>query len=143
MKNHRYLGVKLFFIFSIIVVSFGCTPEKTERSENEVTIAFFDAVYNKKDLKSVTTLSSVEFKKEVEKYRTVRNFSRRLLNLSFDSVEVETQKSKTQIIDELNIKITMTALLTGNRNGSIYKEVKKISLVKEGNVWLVDKILSQ
>jgi len=143
MKDYRNSYVKLLLIFSIIFLGCGCTPQKNELSGEKVTIAFFDAIYNKKDLNSAIELSSASFKKEVQKYKTARNFSRRLLNLSFDSVEIETQKSNTQVIAEHNTKITMTVLFTGKRNDRIYKDVKKVLLVKEGNVWLVDKFLNK
>jgi len=133
-------------MLSIIFLACGCNSEKTkitELTETEVTIAFFDAIYNKKDLKSIIVLSSASFKQKVKKYKTAQNFSRRLLNISFDSVEIEAQESNTEVIDELNISITMTALLTGKRNGSTYKDIKKIFLVKEGNIWLVDKLLDK
>lgn len=143
MNNYKNPYVKLFLIFSIIFLGCGCSPQKNEPSEEKVTIAFFDAIYNKKDLNSAIALSSASFKKEVQKYKTARNFSRRLLNLSFDSVEIETQKSNTQVIDEHNTKITMTVLFTGKRNDRIYKDVKKILLINEGDAWLVDKLLNK
>jgi len=68
-------------------------------------------------------------------------FARRLLNLSFDSVKIEIQKAKAQVIDEFSVKITMTVLFTGQRNDGIYKDVKKVRLIKEGNLWLVDQLL--
>lgn len=65
-----------------------------------------------------------------------------MLNLSFDSVEIETQKKNIQVIDEFNVEITMTVLFTGKRNDKIYKDVRKLLLVGEGDVWLVDKLLN-
>jgi hypothetical protein len=35
----------------------------------------------------------------------------------------------------------MTVLFTGKRDGGIYKDVKKVLLVKEGDIWLVDQLL--
>jgi len=45
----------------------GCNPKTAGPSEEEVTIAFFDAIYNKKDLKKAITLSSENFKKRGSK----------------------------------------------------------------------------
>jgi hypothetical protein len=125
----------------MVYLTASCTEETHERSESEVAIAFFDAIYNKKDLNTVLSLSSISFKEEVKKYKTVKNFSRRLLNLSFDSVSIETQKSASKVIDETNIQVTMTILLTGKRNDKSYKEVKRIRLIKKESIWLVDKLL--
>ena len=64
-----------------------------------------------------------------------------LLNLYFDSVKIETQKLNTQVIDEFNSQTTMTALFTGERNGKLHKDIKKIILLKKGDAWLVDQVL--
>ena len=125
----------------IVFFGCGCSPQKTERSETEVAIAFFDAIYNQKNLQKAITLSSKRFKKEVKEQRSARNFARRLLHLSFDTVEIETQKAKAQVLDDFSRKITMTVLFTGKRDGGIYKDVKKVLLVKEGDIWLVDQLL--
>jgi len=142
MNNYKNAYEKLLLIVLISFVSCGCNPKTAFPTEEEVTVAFFDAIYNKKDLNNAITLSSSSFKTELKKYKTARNFSRRSLNLSFDSVQIDTQKSNTQAIDEYKIKVTITVLLTGKRNDKIYKDVRKVLLVKEGDVWLVDKLLN-
>ena len=131
----------LLGLFLIICFSAGCKDEVKEPSESDVTIAFFDAVYNQKKLNKTLSLSSNSFKKEIAKYKTIRNFSRRALSLPFDSVTINTQKAHTLIIDELNIQVDMIVLLTGLRDGKTYKEVRKVRLIKKNNLWLMDKIL--
>jgi len=125
----------------MLYLTTGCQEKASYPSESDVTIAFFNAVYNQKDLNKVLSLSSERFKKEIKGYRTLNNFSRRALSLSFDSVTIETQKSNTKVIDEFNIQVVITVMLTGLRNERTYKEVKRVQLIKSNNVWLVDKIL--
>lgn len=122
---------------------FGCNSEEkeVEVSEKEVVLTFFNAIYNENDAKKAISLSSTDFKKELEKYHTASNIARRLFNMRFDSVSLHTSAMKTQIISEYNIQVTMMVQFTGKRNGSDYKDYKKIRLIKENNKWLVDKIL--
>jgi hypothetical protein len=134
-------NIGLLLILSMLYSTVGCKKEINEPSESEVTIAFFDAIYNQKDLKRVISLSSKRFTKEIQKYKTLNNFSRRALNLSFDSVTMETQKSNTKVIDEFNIQVVITVMLTGLRNERIYKEVKQVQLIKSNNTRLIDKLL--
>lgn len=110
-------------------------------SEKQVATAFFNAIYNEKNLEKAMSLSSNEFRLEMEKYHTVHNVARRLFNMSFDSVSLHTSAKKKQILDDYNIQVTMTVQFTGKRDGSKYKDYKKIQLIKEDNVWLVDKLL--
>ena len=133
--------ISLLLILSMLFLTTSCTEEIAGRSESEITIAFFDAVYNQKDLDAALSLSSASFKKDIIKYKTLNNFARRGLSLSFDSVSINTQKSAAKVIDAANIQVTMTVLLTGKHNERIYKEVREIQLVKKENSWLVNKLL--
>jgi len=138
LKNTSLIYALLFSIlFS------GCNSENkdTEVNEKKVAIAFFDAVYNSKDIKKIITLSSDRFKEKVSRYKTAQHFSRRVLNMQFDTVTMETAAANTQVIDEFNVKVTMTVLFTGQRNGSTFKDYRRIQLIKKDNVWLVDKLL--
>lgn len=134
-------SIRLLWLLSIIYLTAACTEEVHVPSESEVTIAFFDAIYNQKDLNATLLLSSDSFKKEIKRYRTLNNFTRRALNLSFDSVTIQTQKSTSKVIDDFNVQVVITVMLTGLRNDRIYKEVKKVQLIKKDNRWLVDKLL--
>ncbi|MCP4989247.1 MAG: hypothetical protein GY928_25275 [Colwellia sp.] len=142
MVIYKVRYISFLFLFSILSLLSGCTEEKESGpTESEVTIEFFNAVYNQKDLNKALSLSSEDFKKEIKKYKTINNFSRRVLNLSFDSVTIETQKSNTKVIDEFNIQVVITVMLTGQHNNKTYKEIKKLQLIRKNNVWLIDKLL--
>lgn len=141
----RNCNFYLIFITIVALVLFGCNSDKkeVEKPVQKVVIAFFDAIYNKKDLNRAVLFSSKNLKKELKQYKTVRHLSRRLLNMSFDSVTIETTTTKTQIIDEFNVQITMTVMFTGQLDGSLFKDYKNIRVIKENNAWLVDKILNK
>jgi len=130
------------FLSLTLLFSCGTDQNESEIAEKEVAMAFFDAIYNQKDLKEATKLSSVKFQKELKKYKTAKNLARRLLNLQFNSVKMTTAAQKTQIIDEYNAHVTMTVLFTGERFNGTFKDFKRIRLVKEKNNWVVDKILN-
>ena len=134
------------FLFLSSTILFGCNSEedkKIEVSEKQVAISFFDAIYNEKDLNITLSLSSTNFKKELKRYRTVNNIAKRLFQMRFDSVSLHTSAIKTQVIDEYNVQVTMTVLFTGKRDGKTYKDYRRIILIKEDNVWLIDKLLKQ
>jgi hypothetical protein len=127
-------------MLSIMIL--GCEARKEpDMTEKQVATAFFNAIYNEKDIDKAISLSSPEFKLEMEKYHTANNVARRLFNMTFDSVSLHTSAKKKQIIDDFNIQVTMTVQFTGKRDGNNYKDYKKIRLVKDNNVWLVDKLL--
>ena len=133
----------LLFLLLLSSLLFGCNSEeeKVEISEKQVAVSFFNAIYNEKDAKKAMSFSSTNFKKELEKYHTASNIARRVFDMRFDSVSLHTSAMKTQIINEFNVQVTMMVQFTGKRNGSDYKDYKKIRLIKENNKWLMDKIL--
>jgi len=130
----------MLFLLTQLLVACG-DDKKIEVSEKQVAMNFFDAIYNKKDIKQAMALSSKRFKEDVKKYKTASNFARRLLHLQFNSVKMTTAAQKTQIIDEYNTQVTMTVVFTGKRQETTYKDYKKIRLIKENQAWVVDKIL--
>ena len=145
MSTHYPIVIKLLII-ALLLSSSGCAKEEEEvkkPTDVDITVAFFDALYNKKDLNTLLLHSSDSFKEEIKKYKTVSNVARRLFNLSFDSVSVKTQKSGAKVIDEFNEEVTMTVLLTGKRNERIFKEVKRIQLIKINNIWLVNQLVEK
>ena len=141
MVFHRLIVIKLFLIPLLLLTS-SCAEEEVKiPSDVDITVAFFDAMYNKKDLDTLLLYSSSSFQEEIRKYKTVGNVARRMFNLSFDSVSVNTQKSGTKVIDQFNEEVTMTVLLTGKRNERIYKEVRRVRLIKKNQAWLVNNLI--
>jgi hypothetical protein len=132
--------LSLFLLFPLL---FGCNSEEKEIkiSEKDVAIAFFNAIYNENDVKKALSLSSESFQNELSRYHTTKNIARRVFDMRFDSVDLHTSAMKTQIINEYKVQVTMMVQFTGQRNGSTYKDYKKIRLVKENDQWLVDKLL--
>jgi hypothetical protein len=133
----------LLFIFLSLNFVMGCMPEekKIEITEQQVAISFFEAIYNEKNAQKAISLSSSEFKKELEKYHSAKNIAHRLFDMRFDSVSLHTSAMKTQIINEFYVQVTMMVQFTGQRNGHTYKDYKKIRLIKENEKWVVDKLL--
>lgn len=137
----RYFSQLCLLILSVLFLN-ACTAEEDKSAkEVDVVIIFFDAIYNQKDFNKVLAVSSKTLQKEIKKYQTLSNFSRRLLKLSFDSVTIATQKSATQVIDNYHEQATITVMLTGPRNDRVYKDVRRVNVIKQGDIWLVDEIL--
>jgi len=121
----------------------GCNSEekKVVVSEKQVAISFFEAIYNEKSAKKAMSLSSSNLKKELKKYHSANNIAHRLFNMRFDSVSLHTSAVTAQIIDESYVQVTMMVQFTGKRNGNIYKDYKKVRLIKENDKWVMDKLL--
>ncbi|AOW78626.1 hypothetical protein A3Q34_18355 [Colwellia sp. PAMC 20917] len=133
--------IKQFIIVIFITLAVCSCSSDTEDTAESVGIAFFDALYNQKDIKKTTALCTPIFAKEINKYITTKNAARRLFNMSFDSVKIDAALGDLKVREDFVNSGSLTFLFTGVRNGKIYKELKKIKLIKKGNTWLVDQIL--
>jgi len=124
----------------VALAMFGCGSEPKESAE-EVAIAFFNAIYNQNDINKAKTLCTTNFANEISKYVTTKNVARRLFNMSFDSVEIDAALGDMKVRGEFKDSGKLTLLFTGYRQEKIYKELKKIKLIKQGDIWLIDELL--
>jgi len=134
MKNY-------FIVILASLLLFGCGSD-SEAPAEDVAIAFFDAIYNQKDINKAASMCTPKFAIEIKKYKTAKNVARRLLNMSFDSVKIEAALGDIKVREEFKTSGKLTVLFTGYRQDKIFKELKAIKLIKVNDVWLVEKLLA-
>jgi len=132
---------KCVAVFFVIITLISCNSDKEVTAE-DVAVAFFDAIYNQKDIKKATALCSPKFSKELKKYRTANQAARQLFNMSFDTVEISAALGDLKVRKEFQTSGNLTILFTGFSHEKKYKDLKKIRLIKRNNIWLVDKLLA-
>ncbi len=131
---------RYFIVFFVALAMFGCGSVPKDSAE-DVAIAFFNAIYNQNDINKAKKLCTTNFAKEISKYISTKNVSRRVFNMSFDSVEIHAALGDLKVRAEFENSGSLTILFTGYRQEKIYKELKKIKLIKQGDIWLVDELL--
>jgi hypothetical protein len=130
-------------VIFITLAMFGCgSDSEPKENADDVAIAFFNAIYNQNDINKAKKLCTTNFAKEISKYITTKNVARRLFNMSFDSVEINAALGDLKVQSEFKISGKLTVLFTGYRQEKTYKELKNIRLIKQGDVWLIDELLS-
>ena len=129
------------FLFLSIML-FGCSAEVKEQSAEAVAVAFFDAIYNKKDINQAVLLCTPSFAAQLKKHRTAKQVALRLFNMSFDTVEIDAALSDFDVREDFDRTGNLTMLFTGLRQDRVFKDMKKIKLIRNGETWLVDKILA-
>ncbi|MCP4988236.1 MAG: hypothetical protein GY928_19960 [Colwellia sp.] len=134
-------SIKRYFVVIFIAIAmFGCTTEPKENAA-DVSIAFFNAIYNKNDINEAKGLCTANFANEINKYITTKNIARRLFNMSFDYVEINAALGDLKVRSDFEKSGELTLLFTGYRQEKTYKELKKIKLIKQGDSWLIDALL--
>lgn len=133
--------IKKYFIAIFIALAMcGCGSEPKDNAE-DVAIAFFDAIYNLNNINKAQKLCTANLAKKISKYKTTKNVARRLFNMSFDSVKIDAALGDMKVRDEFRNSGKLTILFTGYRQGKIFKDLTKIMLIKQGDIWLINKLL--
>jgi hypothetical protein len=139
MFSLKYLCLPLL----LLVTSCGDEKEKITKIDNPklVAVAFFNAVYNEKDIKKAALVCDDKLSRLVLHYRTPAAVGRHLFNMSYDKVEVKPDDSGVKIREQFKGSAIVTVYFDGIYNEEHLKDVKRISLIQKKGKWLIDKIL--
>ncbi|WP_448213411.1 hypothetical protein [Colwellia sp. MEBiC06753] len=136
------------FIISIVTALSlfltGCSTEEeiTEIPNPElVAIAFFDALYNQKDVKKAASVCSPKLSRILLHYKSPTAVGRHLFNMSYDKVEIKADDSGVKVREQFKDSATVTLYFDGYYHDERLKEVKRLSLVQIDDRWVIDKIL--
>ncbi len=106
-----------------------------------VTIAFFNAIYNEKDIKKAASVCDPKLARILLHYKSPSAVGRHLFNMSFDNVVVSPDDSGVKIREQFKDKAVITVYFDGMYQDNIVKDVKRLSLVQQGERWIINKIL--
>jgi len=106
-----------------------------------VALAFFNALYNEKDVKKAASVCSPKLAKLILYYRSPQAVARHLFNMSYDRVEVAQDNSGVKIREQFKGTATLTFYFDGYYQEDRIKDVKRISIVQKDGKWFIDKIL--
>jgi hypothetical protein len=139
MKLFKILLLPLLFTLS------ACSDDekKIDVSENpeEISISFFSALYNDKDVKKAAAVCSPKLARIILSYRSANAVARHLFNMSYDNVQIKTEDSGVKVRQLFKNKATITIYFDGNYQDQRKKDIKRISLIQIDGRWFIDKIL--
>ena len=136
-------NIKLLVLSAMLLIS-GCGSDK-EISELDnpelVTIAFFNAIYNDKDIKKAASVCNPALARILLHYKSTQAVGRHVFNMLFDSVNVTPDTNGVKIRKQFKGSAKIIVYLEGTYNGNRVKDVKRLSLIQVDNKWVIDKIL--
>ena len=136
------LLVSLFAAFSLFLT--GCTSEDeiTELANPElVAVAFFDALYNQKDVKKAAMVCTPKLARILLHYKSPTAVSRHIFNMQFDQVEIQPDDTGVKVREQFKDDADIILYFDGIYQGERLKDVKRISLKQIDGRWIIDKIL--
>ena len=121
----------------------GCKPMVERGADaDEVAIAFFDRLYNQRDLPAALNLTSENYQAILERYGTINAISRYLLDMNFDSVEVAADRQGIALYRNQKDTARVQVSFSGVHLNQRVETLRDVVLVREGTDWRVTKVMN-
>lgn len=142
-------AIKLpLFILLLITIPFlsSCGVDETKEiatvdNPEIVAVAFFDALYNEKNVEKASSVCSPKLKRLLLHYRSPEAIGRHLFNMSYDNVVVRPEDSGVKIREQFKGSAKVVVYFDGYHNEKRIKEVKRLMVVQINNRWYIDELL--
>ena len=129
-----------------ILLLTGCSDNKTGEitaidDPELITIAFFNAIYNEKDINKAVLVCSPRLARIILAYHSAQAVGRHLFNMSYDNVEIKPENSGAKIRKQFKDTAKITVYFDGISDYKRLKDIKRLYLIKVEGIWLINKIL--
>jgi hypothetical protein len=134
------------FIVSVLSLFFlascgGEEPIQEIPDPELVAVAFFEALYNEKNVEKAASVCSPQLARIILHYKSPRAVARHLFNMSYDKVIVKPDDSGVKVREQFKQNAVVTLYFDGYYNEEHLKDVKQLAMVQKDGRWLIDKIL--
>jgi hypothetical protein len=139
------IKINILILFTLFFIS-ACGDNKEEitkiNNPELVAIAFFDALYNEKDVKKAASVCDTKLSRLILHYKSPQAVARHLFNMSYDKVKIKPDDSGVKLRKQFKSKATITLYFDGYYQEENLKDVKRISLIQTNDgKWIINKIL--
>ncbi|WP_057831705.1 hypothetical protein [Colwellia sp. TT2012] len=106
-----------------------------------VAIAFFDALYNEKNIEKAASVCNPKLARLILHYRSPQAVARHLFNMSYDKVAIKPDSSGVKVREQFKDSARITVYFDGYYQENRIKDVKRLAIVQRDGKWFIDKIL--
>lgn len=136
--------LRLLFIPLLLSLT-ACSNDEEEITKidnpEHVVVAFFDALYNEKNVKKAASVCNAKLARIILHYKSPEAVARHLFNMSYDKVEVSPDSSGVKVREQFKDQATITVYFDGYYQEERIKDVKRMKLIQINGDWVIDKIL--
>lgn len=135
-----------FCYFIVIFFLFACSNEDNISdidNPNLVAVAFFEAIYNEKNINKAAAAASPTLSRLLIHYKTSQSVARHLLNMPYEKIiTIQPDKTRFKIRERFKDNAIVTVYISGYYDDKIIKNIKQLSLIKnKNNQWIIDELL--
>lgn len=139
----KHFLLLISFICLTMLTACGGNKDEIKELDNpeKITVAFFHALYNEKDVKKAASVCSPQLARIILHYKSPSAVARHLFNMSFDKVEIKPDDTGVKVREQFKDQAVITVYFDGIYHDEVFKDVKRISLIQKDDTWVIDKIL--
>ena len=138
MNTLKVLALSL----AIFLTGCGGEEEITELDNPElVAVAFFDALYNQRDVKKAASVCSPKLSRIILHYKSPSAVGRHMFNMSYDKVEIKPDDSGVKVREQFKDEAVITLYFDGVYQEDRVKDVKRLKLVQLDGQWVIEKLM--
>lgn len=144
MPLQQQLTALLLFIGTLCMAGTltGCQPAiDTGPDADEVAIAFFDRLYNQRELEHALALTTTDYHSVLERYGTINAISRYVFNMNFDEVVIEADTRGISLYRERAETARLQLSFRGTRYNQRVETLRDVVLVRENGRWRISKVM--
>ena len=140
---YKTLPLVIFLIFFISACSGGEEDISEIDNPKLVAVAFFEAIYNEKDINKAASVSAPKLSRLLLHYKTSQSVAKHMFNMSFEKVIlIRPDDTGVKIRERFKDKAIVTVYIEGYYEDSLIKNVKRLSLIQnDDGQWVIDEIL--
>ncbi len=135
--------LKTLLVLTILLLA-GC--EKNEQVNAQtgtpeyIAGEFFHAIYNVKDLDTAKKLCTKEYADLLASYGSARQVGRTLLNMNFDTVTINVNRSGRNLRQQYDNEATIQLIFDGEFDSKRIQDTRTVELVKQRGSWRIKKV---
>jgi hypothetical protein len=144
MHCFKQLSLLLLILFTLLLSAcFDEDPSKitTVNDPEIVAMAFFDALYNEKNVEKAASVCTPKLARLILHYRSSEAVGRHLFNMSYDIVKMSPDSSGVKVREQFKGKANITIYFDGHYQENRIKDVKRLAIVQQNGKWFIDKLL--
>lgn len=132
----------LSFIVCLFLAACGDSVQTLGDSPGDTAIAYFDALYNQKDLQKASTMATPNLSRIMKSYGTAKQFARNLVNLQYDEVVIEVDMTNMSVREQYGDNAKINLIFTGYFNGDKVDDMRSVKMLRKKGKWYIDKIVA-
>ena len=135
-----------FLLLSSVFLLTACDKDDSKKittvdNPETVALAFFDALYNEKNIEKAASVCNPKLARLILHYRSPQAVARHLFNMSYDKVEMRPDSGGVKVREQFKGSANITVYFDGYYQEKRIKEVKRLAIIQRDGKWFIDKIL--